>query len=275
MTIDDASKALAELVPKVNDALLRKIAPHYLSVPTHLFALGITDDAGRVPLEVVTPENKTVTAAVLAMEQGGDAKTVSGVDPNATPPHGLQSQRSTYWAQAIEAGRVVYFQYNKCRSDSANPFENMQAQLEKMLAEPNVERLVIDLRNNGGGSSPVLDPFIDWLAGSEKWSVNSRTTVLIGRRTFSSAILNAIRLKQNAHAVLIGEPTSGKPNHYGQVMSFRLPNSELEVFYSTKHFRYSTEDTDSLMPDVLVELTSKDYFAGADPVLDAALSYKQ
>jgi len=38
------------------------------------------------------------------------------------------------------------------------------------------------------------------------------------------------------HAILVGEPTGNKPNHYGQQQNFELPNSRLMVHYSTKHF---------------------------------------
>jgi C-terminal processing protease CtpA/Prc len=76
--------------------------------------------------------------------------------------------------------------------------------------------------------------------------------VIIGRHTFSSAILNAIDLKQKAGAVLIGEPTSGKPNHYGEVRSITLPYSGKKLNYSTKYFSTYQQDTDSLYPDVRV-----------------------
>jgi Peptidase family S41 len=59
--------------------------------------------------------------------------------------------------------------------------------------------------------------------------------VLIGRRTFSSAMMNALQLREQTNATLVGEPTGGTPNSYGEVLSFRLPFSNLVIGYSTKY----------------------------------------
>src|SRR4029450_7422938 len=80
--------------------------------------------------------------------------------------------------------------------------------------------------------------------------------VLIGRGTFSSAQLNAAKLKSDANATLIGEPTGQKPNAYGEVRSFTLPHSQIPVNYSTKHFQTESGDRPSMEPDVRVELSS-------------------
>ena len=67
--------------------------------------------------------------------------------------------------------------------------------------------------------------------------------------------------------ILVGEPTGGKPNSYGEVRSFRLPNSGLRVMYSTKYFQMLETDPPAVEPDITVELTAADRFGGHDPVL--------
>ena len=67
---------------------------------------------------------------------------------------------------------------------------------------------------------------------------------------------------------MIGEPTSGKPNHYGEVREFALPKTGLAVSCSTDFFQYLDEDPDSLTPDSTVEKAFADYAASRDPVLE-------
>jgi C-terminal processing protease CtpA/Prc len=98
--------------------------------------------------------------------------------------------------------------------------------------------------------------------------------VLIGRGTFSSAYLNALRLKLETKAILVGEPTGQKPNAYGEVKTMTLPHAKLLVQYSTKYFKTVKGDPPSLTPDVSVERSSWDYAGGRDPVLERALRYK-
>jgi hypothetical protein len=82
----------------------------------------------------------------------------------------------------------------------------------------------------------------------------------------------AVDLHDDLHAILVGEPTGNKPNHYGQAAAFELPNSKLKVKYSTKHFHLiRNADPPSLKPDIFVPYSLVDYLAGRDPVLDAVL----
>jgi len=89
-----------------------------------------------------------------------------------------------------------------------------------------------------------------------------------GRRTFSSALLNALELKTSTRATFVGEPTGGRPNHYGEVRTLFLANTGITVGYSTKYFRYSRDDTDSMLPDVIIEPSIASFAAGSDPVVD-------
>ncbi len=96
--------------------------------------------------------------------------------------------------------------------------------------------------------------------------------MLIGRGTFSSALLNAMELKDQTQATLAGEPTGGKPNHFGEVRTFTLPHSGLTVFHSTKYFVRVPGNPLSLEPDRRIPITFKDFEAGTDPVLEAVLA---
>ena len=82
----------------------------------------------------------------------------------------------------------------------------------------------------------------------------------------------AVDLHNDVHAILVGEPTSNKPNHYGQMESFELPNSKIKVTYSTKHFHLiRNADPPSLDPDIDVPCSLEDFLAGRNPVFDAVL----
>ena len=93
--------------------------------------------------------------------------------------------------------------------------------------------------------------------------------VLIGRQSYSSAVLNAWTLKGQG-VPLAGEATGG-PLTYGEVLTTSLPNTGIQVTYSTKDFR-SLGVPAPLEPDLAVELTAADFLADRDPVLEAVLS---
>jgi C-terminal processing protease CtpA/Prc len=141
-----------------------------------------------------------------------------------------------------------------------------------VINEQEGARLVLDVRSNGGGNESVLTPFIEAIKARPSLNTKGRLFVIIGRGTYSSALQNTITLSLDTNAILVGEPTGGKPNHYGEVRQFRLPNVGLRVQYSTRYWlNYPGSDPLTLKPDVPAPVTVADLLAGRDPSLEIAL----
>lgn len=88
---------------------------------------------------------------------------------------------------------------------------------------------------------------------------------LIGSYTFSSGIINAIQTKNKLDSTLVGTPTGGNVNGYGELKSFELKNYPIIVYYSTKYFELVKGYTkDSLYPDIEVKQRFDDYIKGRD-----------
>ncbi|MDF1695958.1 MAG: hypothetical protein P1U56_09010 [Saprospiraceae bacterium] len=184
----------------------------------------------------------------------------------------FKSNPSTiYWFQHLPEENMVYIQYNSCQERSDLSFEDFTQQITTQLNENlTIDKIAIDLRHNGGGNSTIMHPLINALEDlvNENRIEKEHIYLIIGRKTFSSAILNTIEIKEKIDNIIIGEPSGGKPNHYGEVRSFRLPNSNLQVTYSTKYFTHSEDDGSSIIPDVIVPYNSTHLFEGLDPVLE-------
>jgi hypothetical protein len=136
-----------------------------------------------------------------------------------------------------------------------------------------VQRLVIDLRDNGGGDfNKVRRLLIPGLHARAPVSAPSHLYVLTGPATFSAAMTNAVDFRRDLHAVLVGEPTGARPNGYQEGASFVLPNSHLRVTVSTRYYQFQTEDTPGVFPDHYAPTTWPDYLAGRDPALSWALA---
>ncbi|MCO5950940.1 hypothetical protein [Mucilaginibacter flavidus] len=90
---------------------------------------------------------------------------------------------------------------------------------------------------------------------------------LIGKQTFSSALMNAIDFKRNTNATLLGEATSGTVNHYGEVRGFRLPHTKIVIGYSTRYWENWKGHNGPLMPDVAITYSVKNFGQGVDEAL--------
>ena len=272
--IEQVLAAVGRLIPHDNDAWLKQQSPTYLVSPEILHALGILPgtEKGRYVFQDAQGGTFALEVGALSQQQMRSAKRLSAPDPAKVPaPRYLRETGSNYWAEYLKDSQTVYVQYNRCENMGAMPFAAFSEKLMALADANPVRRFVVDLRHNGGGNSALAEPLIAEL--KQRPAINRKGVLfaVIGRRTFSSAVLNALQLRSETQATLVGEPTGGRPNHYGEVRSFSLPNSGLPVTYSTKYFAYAKEDTPSLTPDILVEVSSSDYFAGRDPVLEAIL----
>lgn len=269
-SVEEAVAAVRTTFAAENESWPRVLAPQKLAQPGLLSALGVTADAAAIPFVVAGPDGADVSVTVDGV---GSGKWLVAPDPALVPvPQWQKRTREAYWFEPIDGGRTLYFAYNRCAQDPARPIEPFIDELLAALGRPGVERLVIDLRHNSGGNSAILSAFLPRFAAHPRLAEPGALRVLIGPSTYSSGMMNAYQLRDQVHARLYGEPTGGKPNSYGEMRSFRLPRSGLEVYYSTKYFRAFETDPPAVEPDVRVPLTSAEHFAGIDPVLERALA---
>jgi len=270
MSAGEAAAAVRTVFASENESWPRAKVPQKLAQPGLLAALGVTASADSIPLVVAGPDGADVSVTI---DGSGSGKWLVAPDPALVPPPTWQQRtREAYWFTPLAGGRALYLAYNRCAEDPARPMKAFMDGLFAALARPGVERLVIDLRHNSGGNSAVLSAFLPALAAQPHLAASGALRVLIGTETYSSGMMNAYQLRDHAHARLFGEPTGGKPNSYGELRSFTLPRSGLEVYHSTKYFRDVDGDPAAVEPDVTVALRSEDFFAGADPVLERALA---
>ncbi len=263
---EEVIEAVCSVFSAENEAWKMAQVPTLLITPKLLHELGLIDSPRRLPL-VVEHDGSQFTQII---EAGGSGEWLRAPDPRfEVLPRWRTRLSENYWFEILEERSAVYFAYNSCTDDPAKPMESFLDELLDAYESSRSRSLVIDLRNNSGGNSLVFGRHIESL-GKRK-SLRGRIYVLIGPNTYSSGMLNASQLRTQAGATLIGEPTGGKPNSYGEVRSFRLPHSGLKVFYSTKYFRLLKTDPPTVRPDIHVELSSGDFFIGRDPPLQRAL----
>ena len=74
------------------------------------------------------------------------------------------------------------------------------------------------------------------------------TCLLIGERTFSSAMMFADSVRTYNLMLTIGQPTGGVPNALGDIGPFKLPNSRLVVPFSMKMFVRASGDESDVGP---------------------------
>lgn len=191
-----------------------------------------------------------------------------------------KKEKQLFYVDYFPTEKTIYLQYNSLQKGhhdkiavedleqndlNNSSFKKMEAQLFNFLNYREVNKFIIDLRYNSGGD---YRPGLELAEKLSAYKDTLRFYVIIGKDTYSTAILNALNFKYKLNAYLVGYPTLTKINHFGEVKSFRLPNSKLKISYSAKYYQIlEKSDPDSLYPDIMVEQEFEDFLNGKDTVL--------
>ncbi len=263
--VEELLDALEAVIPHENYPQLMQRAPLYMMIPEVLAALGVADSPDSVGFSFES--GTSVKFPAMSALSRFNWTSVQDSLRCETPLY-LQNPDSSYWHAYLEDEGTLYVQYRRCSEMKGRPFFDFTREVLALIDEKDVAKLVFDMRLNGGGNSALATPLIDGIAGRESINKRGSLFVVVGRETYSSAILNALEFRSKTDAIFVGRPTGGKPNHYGEVRFFPLPNSRIIVTYSTKYFAGSDEDAQSFMPDMEVENSFDDYSSCRDPVME-------
>lgn len=182
----------------------------------------------------------------------------------------------TYWYTYVPESKTFYFQYNqgvfkddmKSNSSVSLPkFKEFSNQLVEEVKKYDIQKFVVDLRRNSSGNPERMNAIIKAL--KEETSVFSDAKVygVIGYNTFGVGVTDAIALKENANATLVGEASGGHTTGYNSPVVSRLPNSQIVLQVATDKVEIPGYEG-TLKPDVEINQTFSQYQKGIDTVFE-------
>ena len=305
-------QALSRTAPFISgtDQRILAMSPSYLRLLEVLHKIGATADAASVELSIRLRDG---TGRILTMKAAGSANPdpawgpwLSLIPADASEPgqwlqvlDGVGKRPLTYQspvdvstAWVGDNNRVLYVRSNRIFSPDPTKAFDVPIKLFDILQHDIVERrpqyVIVDLRFNPGGN--YLNAAFFAQALPRLLPSNGKVFILVGRNTFSAAIVTAAILKGQGrqHAVLVGETMGDAGSFWAEGGEVTLPNSKMIITYASAFhdLGHGCSNLDrcywgdvavglkgvSLHPQIKIETTFADYAAGRDPVLDRVLS---
>lgn len=247
--IDRVINRLSNIISFENEYFFKAQSMKYIQVAEVLYGLLIIDSIDSIKINTNHGEFVLETVSVNELAY-------------ARQELPLYSRRAheNFWYEYLGEEKRLYIKYNSCREDCGRTLKEKINDAIKFIEENLIQKLTIDLRNNLGGDSTLIAPLLEYIKSNNKINKKENLEVIIGRETFSSGLLNAYEFKFQTNAILTGEPSGGKPNCYGEVLKFKLPNSKFIVSYSTKYYKLIEDDNImALCPDEVIYEKIEDY----------------
>ena len=237
-------------------------------------------------------------AAIVEMVKGekGTSVVLTVLHPGESDPVDIEVERddilipSVTYRLLTEDEDIGYIQLTRFSGESTN---EIQAALTDLM-EQGAEKLILDLRNNGGGlldaAVDVADHFLDrgpvlyqqtqseaertYESSDETLAPDIPLVVLVNGGTASASEILAGALRDRGRAPLIGQRTFGK----GSVqLVFDLSDGSSVHVTSARWFTPDRHQLDQqgLEPDIAVEITQEAIDNGRDEILNRAIEYLQ
>jgi hypothetical protein len=247
------------------DELREARAPYYLARGMALHGLGITPERDHAAFTLRDDAGRTFK---LDIRGKAPDEMVALEHAWTTRPLWLQDADAPFRCTPLPRDRAVY-----CAFRSYQGLGPQAKAMFEMVDRTGANKLVIDMRDNGGGDNTEGDAhLVKPMLKRADLNRADRLYVLVGPLTFSAAMNNAAQFADETNATLVGETIGEKPNSYQEPRPFQLPNSRLVVRYSTLWYAFRKGGENAVRPDKTITPTWAQVKAGRDPVLEWVLS---
>lgn len=275
----DVVRTFADYWPHENEMWVVRWLPAMLRRPGYLLGTGLA--TGDVTFTIAGKDGARRDIAVkpiaAAEDEAQQKNWVRARDESKltklTPLHGTDTP---FGFHHIKDRKAVYAVYRQSDDSETEKVAAFAARLFKYIDENPIDRLIIDIRENGGGDNYKNQALLLAMIKSRKIDRPGHLFILTGRQTFSAAQNFANQAERWTQALFVGEPTGSSPNHFGDAKQFELPATKLSVIVATLRWQDSDpKDTRIwIRPDIVARDTFADYTAGRDTALEAALAYR-
>lgn len=284
MPVEDALKAIRPVVPAENDQYFKGFGLAFLGIPEVLHAQGVAKELKKTLTLTLEKGGKTFEQTFTALENqrpparygfvNSDGDWLDARDNSKTPLY-LKNLDRIYFFEYLPEQKTVYVRHSQIQDDQQEAIPAFYDRVFDFIEKNDVERLVLDVRLNGGGNNYKNKPIVTGIIRTEKINQPGRFFVITGRRTFSACQNLVNELDNYTNAVFVGEPTAENINFYGDTRQVTLPASKIPVFLSFAWWQDKPqwENGPWTAPHIAVDMSFEAYRSNQDPVLDAALNF--
>ncbi len=283
--IADALKMVRPMANAENEQYFKAYGINHLRVTEVLHAQGITDKLESSIKLTLVKKGKIFIQSFKTLPKGEivptsyrhvikDENWLDARNQVSTPLY-LKDLNKIYFFEYLPEQKAIYVRHSQIKDDPEEDTKTFYARVFDFIENNDVEKLVLDVRLNGGGNNFLNKPVITGIIETKKINKVGSFFVIIGRGTFSACQNLVNELDNYTNVIFVGEPTAENVNFYGDASAVPLPNSKIPVYlsYAWWQDKPAYNNAEWTEPNVPVDMSFEEYSSNQDPVLDAALTF--
>ncbi|MEO1545471.1 MAG: hypothetical protein AAFU74_01875 [Bacteroidota bacterium] len=277
--VEEALAKIRPVVPVENDQYFKGYGLRFLTVPGVLHAQGITANLQQQVSLSFEKDGKnfdhSFSAIPLADMSRGYLYTipnenwVSVREAGETPLYLKHLNEKYFYFELLEGTKTLYVRQSSVFDHPDETLKDFYARLFEFIDTEGVEKLIYDVRLNGGGNNYNNIHFIKGIMARPKLNKEGNFFFVIGRNTFSACQNLTNDVETYTEAILVGEGTSENKNFYGDTRTVQLPNSGIRAYLSFAWWQDKPqwENAEGTAPNFYAEPTFEEYRTNQDPIL--------
>ncbi|WP_025665722.1 S41 family peptidase [Aquimarina megaterium] len=283
--ISEVLKAIEPTVEVENSQYFKAYGINNIRYPEILHAQKITKTLQNKVALTLEKNGNVFTQSFSALAKGETVPTHRGYvhqDENwldardqSTTHLYLQQLDKVYFSEYLTKEKTMYVRHSRIADEAEESTKDFYARVFNEIETNDTEKLVIDLRLNGGGNNYLNKDVIKGLIKAEKINKIGKLFVIIGKRTFSACQNLVNEIDNYTNVIFVGEPTAENVNFWGDNRPVTLPNSAINISLSYLWWqdKPALENADWIAPSIPVTMSFDEYASNQDPVLEAALTF--
>lgn len=284
--IEQALELVRPVVPVENESYFKAYGIRYLTSPDVLFTQRVISTLSEQISLTLEKDGKTFEYALSAIPLDQMSRDYNLTFPNdrwvsarnqeITPLYLKHIEDKFYYFEYLEGLKTVYVRQSSVFNDESESLKDFYARLFAFIDENDVQKLIYDVRLNGGGNNYNNPPLIKGLLARPHINKKGNLFYIIGRNTFSACQNLTNEIKNYTEAIMVGEPTAENVNFYGDNNKVTFPNSGLTAYLSFAWWQDMPvwENSYATVPHLGVEMTFEEYVTNQDPALETAMNFK-
>jgi len=279
MPVKEALAKIRPVVPAENDQYFKGYGLRFLTVPVVLHAQGITQELQQEISLELEKDGKRFTHSFPTIPLKAMSRDYLYTIPNdtwlsariagETPLYLKHLNEKYFYFEMLEGTKTLYVRQSSVFDDKEETLRGFYARLFDFIDTQGVEKLIYDVRLNGGGNNYNNIHFIKGIMARPKLNTAGNFFYIIGRNTFSACQNLTNDVETYTEAILVGEHSSENKNFYGDTKLVQLPNSGIKAYLSFAWWQDKPqwENADATTPNFYAESSFEAYRTNQDPVL--------